>query len=92
MSEQRESVVVRRYCLSRYLHPKLRHTLNLKPWESGIMRVSAQSIDKKLRVRAIAGTRAILIALDMDDADRKGLKGFAMRYAEAGKRCNGSQE
>jgi phosphatidylserine/phosphatidylglycerophosphate/cardiolipin synthase-like enzyme len=49
------------------------------------MRVSAQSIDKKLRVRAIAGTRAILIALDMDDADRKGLKGFAMRSAEAGK-------
>jgi len=49
------------------------------------MRVSAQSIDSKLRVRAIAGTRAILIALDMDDADRKGLKGFAMRSAEAGK-------
>jgi phosphatidylserine/phosphatidylglycerophosphate/cardiolipin synthase-like enzyme len=35
-------------------------------------------------VRAIAGSRAVLIALDMDDADRKGLKGFAMRSAKAG--------
>jgi hypothetical protein len=48
------------------------------------MRTSTQSNDGKLRVKAIAGTRAILIALDMDDADRKGLKGFAMRSAKAG--------
>jgi phosphatidylserine/phosphatidylglycerophosphate/cardiolipin synthase-like enzyme len=48
------------------------------------MRASGQSKDGKLRVRAIAGTRAVLIALDMDDADRKGLKGFAMRTSKAG--------
>jgi phosphatidylserine/phosphatidylglycerophosphate/cardiolipin synthase-like enzyme len=48
------------------------------------MRATGQSNDGKLRVRAIAGTRAILIALDMDDADRKGLKGFAMRSGKAG--------
>ena len=48
------------------------------------MRATGQSNDGKLRVRAIAGTRAILIALDMDEADRKGLKGFAMRSGKAG--------
>jgi phosphatidylserine/phosphatidylglycerophosphate/cardiolipin synthase-like enzyme len=48
------------------------------------MRATGQSTDGKLRVVAIAGTRAILIALDMDDADRKGLKGFAMRSGKAG--------
>src|ERR1700760_705989 len=48
------------------------------------MRQSASSEDGKLRVIAIAGTRAILIALDMDDADRQGLKGFAMKTGKAG--------
>jgi phosphatidylserine/phosphatidylglycerophosphate/cardiolipin synthase-like enzyme len=48
------------------------------------MRASGQSEDGKLRVTAIAGTRAILIALDMDDGDRKGLKGFAMKTGKAG--------
>jgi phosphatidylserine/phosphatidylglycerophosphate/cardiolipin synthase-like enzyme len=48
------------------------------------MRASGQSNDGKLRARSIAGTRAILIALDMDDADRKGLKGFAMRSSKTG--------
>src|ERR1700722_17062488 len=49
-----------------------------------IMRTSSRSKDGKLRVVAIAGTRAVLIALDMDDADRKALKGFGMRTAAAG--------
>jgi phosphatidylserine/phosphatidylglycerophosphate/cardiolipin synthase-like enzyme len=48
------------------------------------MRQSAKSDDGKLRVIAIAGTRAILIALDMDDGDRTGLKGFAMKTGKAG--------
>jgi hypothetical protein len=48
------------------------------------MRASGQSSDGKLRVTAIAGTRAVLIALDMNDADRKGLTGFAMRSGKAG--------
>jgi phosphatidylserine/phosphatidylglycerophosphate/cardiolipin synthase-like enzyme len=49
------------------------------------MRASGQSDDGKLRVTAIAGTRAVLIALDMnDDDDRKGLKGFAMKSGKAG--------
>jgi phosphatidylserine/phosphatidylglycerophosphate/cardiolipin synthase-like enzyme len=51
---------------------------------SDSVRSTGQSTDGKLRVVAIAGTRAILIALDMDDADRKGLKGFAMRSGKAG--------
>ena len=48
------------------------------------MRVSGESSDGKLRVATIAGTRAVLIALDMNDTDRKGLKGFAMRSGKAG--------
>jgi hypothetical protein len=48
------------------------------------MRAAGQSADGKLRVVAIAGTRAILIALDMDDVGRKGLKGFAMKSGKAG--------
>ena len=48
------------------------------------MRTTAKSDDGKLRVTAIAGTRAVLIALDMDDDERKGLKGFAMRTGKAG--------
>ncbi len=48
------------------------------------MRMTAKSDDGKLRVTAIAGTRAVLIALDMDNDERKGLKGFAMRTGKAG--------
>jgi phosphatidylserine/phosphatidylglycerophosphate/cardiolipin synthase-like enzyme len=48
------------------------------------MRASEQSDDGKLRVTAMAGTRAVLIALDMKDGDRKGLKGFAMKSGKAG--------
>src|ERR1700748_1829582 len=48
------------------------------------MRTTAKSGDGKLRVTAIAGTRAVLIALDMDDDERKGLKGFAIRTGKAG--------
>ena len=41
------------------------------------MRVSAG--DDHFRVRAIAGTYVVLMALDMDEATRKGLRGFAIK-------------
>ena len=47
------------------------------------MRTSARSTDGKLRVNVIAGTRAILMAIDMDPADRVGLRGFAMQRSDA---------
>ncbi|WP_375412917.1 phospholipase D-like domain-containing protein [uncultured Bradyrhizobium sp.] len=46
------------------------------------MRVS-QSNDH-LRVRAIAGTHVVLMALDMDEDARKGLRGFAIKRGEGG--------
>jgi phosphatidylserine/phosphatidylglycerophosphate/cardiolipin synthase-like enzyme len=48
------------------------------------MRVTAKSQSGKLQVAAFAGTRAILIALNMSDADRKGLLGFAFKRSVAG--------
>ncbi|MBO9101224.1 MULTISPECIES: phospholipase D-like domain-containing protein [unclassified Rhizobium] len=43
------------------------------------MRELATSADQKLKVRAIAGTRVVLLALDLDQADSVGLQGFAFR-------------
>ncbi|MET4175928.1 phosphatidylserine/phosphatidylglycerophosphate/cardiolipin synthase-like enzyme [Bradyrhizobium sp. LA6.1] len=43
------------------------------------MRLKATSKSGKLQVAAFAGTRAILIALNMSDSDRKGLLGFAFK-------------
>ncbi len=43
------------------------------------MRATAMSPDSKLNVRAIAGTRVVLLALDLAKADAKGLMGFAFR-------------
>lgn len=43
------------------------------------MRKTATSADGKLKVRAIAGTRVVLLALDLPKADCKGLRGFAFR-------------
>jgi phosphatidylserine/phosphatidylglycerophosphate/cardiolipin synthase-like enzyme len=48
------------------------------------MRVAAHSASGKLQVVAFAGTRAILIALNMADADRKGLLGFAFKRSVNG--------
>ena len=44
------------------------------------MRVSQQS--GPLRVKAIAGTHVVLMALDMDEAARTGLRGFAIKRGE----------
>lgn len=48
------------------------------------MRGIAESGDGKLRVRAIAGTRVVLLALDMAQADCVGLRGFAFRRRVGG--------
>ena len=45
------------------------------------MRKVAHSQSDKLHAFAIAGTRAILIALNMRDEGRKGLLGFAYRWS-----------
>jgi hypothetical protein len=45
------------------------------------MRKVAHSQSDKLHAFAIAGTRAILIALNMRDEGRKGLLGFAFRWS-----------
>lgn len=50
------------------------------------MRKTEQSADGKLRVRAIAGTRVVLLALDLPEADCTGLRGFAFR-----RRINGGK-
>jgi phosphatidylserine/phosphatidylglycerophosphate/cardiolipin synthase-like enzyme len=46
------------------------------------MRVSANN--DHLRVKAIAGTHVVLMALDMDEETRKGLRGFAIKRGEKG--------
>ncbi len=46
------------------------------------MRASAG--DSHFRVRAIAGTHVVLMALDMDEATRQGLQGFAIKRGLAG--------
>jgi hypothetical protein len=43
------------------------------------MRATATSDSGKLHACAIAGTRAILIALNMTDQDRRGMMGFAFQ-------------
>lgn len=43
------------------------------------MRALGSSDDGKLKVRAIAGTHVVLLALDLPEADCAGLKGFAFR-------------
>ncbi len=43
------------------------------------MRASSASADDKLRLRVIAGTRVVLLALDLSKADAADLKGFAFR-------------
>lgn len=43
------------------------------------MRGNATSVDGKLKVRAIAGTRVVLLALDIAEADCVGLRSFAFR-------------
>lgn len=48
------------------------------------MRSLSTSPDGRLQVRAIAGTCVVLLALDLDDADREGLKGFAFRRRVSG--------
>ncbi len=50
------------------------------------MRKAAESTDRRLKVRAIAGTRVVLLAIDLSKADAKGLMGFAFR-----RRVNGGQ-
>ncbi|SFJ96681.1 Phosphatidylserine/phosphatidylglycerophosphate/cardiolipin synthase [Sphingomonas sp. NFR04] len=50
------------------------------------MRNTETSSDGKLKARAIAGTRVVLLALDMAEADCKGLRGFAFR-----RRINGGE-
>src|SRR5262245_50660796 len=47
------------------------------------MRVSRG--DSHFRVRAIAGTHVVLMALDMDEATRQGLRGFAIKRGLNGK-------
>ena len=37
-----------------------------------------------LRVKAIAGTHVVLMALDMDEAARPGLRGFAIKRGRKG--------
>jgi phosphatidylserine/phosphatidylglycerophosphate/cardiolipin synthase-like enzyme len=44
----------------------------------------AQAAEGPFRARAIAGTRAVLMAIDCDDNARKGLLGFAFRRARVG--------
>jgi hypothetical protein len=46
------------------------------------MRVSEAS--GPLRVKAIAGTHVVLMALDMDEAARAGLRGFAIKRGQDG--------
>src|SRR5262249_49972717 len=46
------------------------------------MRVSKSS--GPLRVKAVAGTHVVLIALDMDEAARPGLRGFAIKRGRRG--------
>src|SRR5262249_17583602 len=46
------------------------------------MRVSTP--EGRFRAKAIAGTRAVMIALDCDDSARKGLLGFAFRRQRVG--------
>ncbi|HLG80630.1 MAG TPA: phospholipase D-like domain-containing protein [Bradyrhizobium sp.] len=46
------------------------------------MRISQQS--GPLRVKAIAGTHVVLMALDMDEAARAGLRGFAIKRGQDG--------
>lgn len=48
------------------------------------MRASNSSTDGKLKVRAIAGTHVVLLALDLPETDTKDLKGFAFRRRVAG--------
>ncbi|WP_208245948.1 phospholipase D-like domain-containing protein (plasmid) [Rhizobium sp. T1470] len=43
------------------------------------MRVRASSTDQKFQVFAVAGTRAILLALNLDENSAQGLRGFAFR-------------
>jgi hypothetical protein len=47
-----------------------------------MMRVSTP--EGRFRAKAIAGTRAVMIALDCDDSARKGLLGFAFRRQRVG--------
>ncbi|WP_407121457.1 phospholipase D-like domain-containing protein [Bradyrhizobium sp. STM 3561] len=49
------------------------------------MRLKKSSKSGKLQVAAFAGTRAILIALNMSDSDRKGLLGFAFKRSVGNK-------
>ena len=46
------------------------------------MRVSESN--DHLRVKAIAGTHVVLMALDIDEAARAGLHGFAIKRGESG--------
>jgi hypothetical protein len=48
------------------------------PWQENIMRTPIVFRDG-FRARAVAGTRAILIAMDCDEQERDGLLGFAFR-------------
>ncbi|MET4023150.1 phospholipase D-like domain-containing protein [Bradyrhizobium sp. S3.2.12] len=43
-----------------------------------------EAADGPLRVSAIAGTRAVLMALDIDPGNREGLRGFAFQVAGGG--------
>lgn len=52
------------------------------------MRSGGKSTDGKLRVRAIAGTRVVLLAIDLPEADCKGLRGFAFRRRVNGGKWN----
>ncbi len=47
------------------------------------MRVSKLNTD--IQVKAIAGTHVVLMALNIDEKKRKGLRGFAIKREENGK-------
>jgi phosphatidylserine/phosphatidylglycerophosphate/cardiolipin synthase-like enzyme len=48
----------------------------------GIMRVSVEG--KRVRVKAVAGTRVVLLAIDVAESAKAGLRGFAIKRSIAG--------
>jgi len=52
--------------------------------EDETVRVEAKSSSKAFRVRAIAGTRAVMLALDCDPSELVGLLGFSIQHLVGG--------
>jgi phosphatidylserine/phosphatidylglycerophosphate/cardiolipin synthase-like enzyme len=61
----------------------IRHSYGNSSWRENIMRTPIESQDG-FKARAIAGTRAIIIALDCEEEARAGLLGFAFRRTVGG--------